>query len=383
MLRVSSEHHRSLAIGLFFICLILLLFTLSVEVLFPYFNPILTNPFLPSLFSASGYLNFPVIPSNSNLYSQNFSYQDYYAAYPYLQNQNISSGNENDYYTANNSVNYWPNVSNYVSGYAPYANYQSFNGYPATNYSTLSSNTYQTVSIYPNTNTTGNVAQNPSSQTGIYNPIGTYIPAAVQNNYYTSAQAQTLPVYLPYTGQIYPGQNLPQPNILSSTLPFGFPAYSANPYIPYPVNPYIQTQVNPYIQNQVPVSGYYRPNANYWPNADVTEPEPPVDIAGEYEGEWESLTTGEDGEICVAEIDQTDTQADGEIKIKEFVIEAKGKVALEGTITGSTVNFEIDLDGPILVFEGTVQSNGTITGSYTVEGSSDILDEGTITLIPK
>ena len=70
--------------------------------------------------------------------------------------------------------------------------------------------------------------------------------------------------------------------------------------------------------------------------------------------------------------------------MKEYVIEVEGKAAFTGTVNGNTVTLEIDLSGPILEFVGTVQSNGDITGTYIVEGSSgSVIDEGTLTLEPK
>jgi hypothetical protein len=273
----------------------------------------------------------------------------------------------------NNSVNYIPNSNSYSTGYTsqinnpsvynPYRTYQPVNPYQGSNYSTLSSSTYQTVQIYPNNNS-NTQSQTSIPQVGTYNQpyisTGTYVPSG-QNGYYSPSQAQTTPIYYPYqttNAPQYTGYNQNQPNV----------------YLP----------ANPYISNQQTVSGYYRPNSNYWPNTEISKPEPLADINGGYRGEWVSDTASIDGEICIAEIDQFDSEIGGEIKLKEFTIGASGKTDITGTVNGNTVNLEIDLDGPVLIFEGTVQSNGNIVGSYIVEGSSgSILDEGTLTFNPR
>lgn len=367
MLRISTEHNRSLAVGLFFICLILILFTLGVDALFPYYNPLVQNILLSQIIPPTGYLGSTVNPLNQNGYSQNFSYNDYYDAYPYLQLQNLANpyyGSATGTNTVNNTNNYAANSVSYTTGFQTqinnpslYSTYQSVNTYPRTNYSPFYSSPYQTPPIYPNTGIQPKTAY---QQYDTYSQFtGNYIPG-VQTGYYSPATSQG------YTS--YPVSNYYQTT--------GYTQNQSNTYIP--ANSY-----NQYIPIQTNYTGYYVPNANYWPNVEIAEPETPADIEGEYRGEWVSETTGEDGEIC-AEIEQTDAQADGSIKLKEFVISAEGKAAISGTVAGDTVSLQIDLDGPILEFEGTVQSNGDIVGSYTIEGSSGtILDQGTLTLEPK
>jgi hypothetical protein len=345
MLRISIENNRSLTIGLFL------------------------GPISPTF----GYFGTPFIPTNPNTYSQNFSYNDYYAAYPYLQAQNPTSTSSTNGSLANpavnNTVRYLPNSNSYPLGYnpqiynpgiySPYSTYQSGNAYQSTNYSSLSSNTYQTVSTYSNNPSTQSQTSLP--QTGAYGQpsisTGTYVPTG-QSGYYAPSQTQNSTTYSPY-----PVPNFPQ----SST----YPQNQTNTYIP----------ANPYTTNQAPVTGYYRPTSNYWPTAETSVPTPPAEVNGGYRGEWVSDTTSAVGQICFVEINQSDAQIGGEIKLKEFTIGTSGRTNFTGTVDGDTVSLEINLDGPVLVFEGTVQSNGSIVGSYIVEGSSgSILDEGTLTL---
>lgn len=370
MLRISIENNRSITIGLFFICLIIIIFTLSIDAVFPYYNPVAQNILLGPITPTFGYFGTSFIMSKPTTYPQSFSYNDYYAAYPYLQPQdptNTSSTNGSLANSVNNTVRYLPSSSNsYIQGYGtqiyntgaynPYNTYQPGNAYQVSNYSSLSSNTYQTVPIYSNNNNTNNQSQTSLPQTGTYGQpsisTGTYIPTG-QTGYYAPDQPQTSTTYSPFPeSSAYP-QN--QPNV----------------YIP----------ANPYTTNQAPVTGYYRPNSNYWPTSEISAPKPAAEVNGEYRGEWVSVTTSDIGQICFVEINQSDAQISGQIKLKEFTIGTSGKTNFTGTVNGDTVSLDINLNGPVLVFEGTVQSNGSIVGNYIVEGSSgSILDEGTLTL---
>ena len=360
---LSSKNNHSLRIRIFFVCLIIIFFTLSTDAAFSYYyNPLIQNLLLSPIITNFGYLGTTFTPSNSNTYSQNFSYNDYYAAYPYLQTQdstNSSSTNSGTTNSVNNAVRYLPNSTSYTLGYtpqiyntgtySPYGTYQTLNTYQSSNYTSLSSNIYQTVPFY-SSNSTTTQSQTSLPQTGTYGQsntsTGTYLPAG-QIGYYSPAQSQTSS---PYSSSSYP-----------------------NVYIP----------ANTYTQNQTTVNGYYYPNSNYWPASQIStnSSKPPAEINGEYRGEWASDTSSISGQICFAEIDQFDTQIEGEIKLKEFTIGTNGKTNITGAVNGDTVNLEINLNGPVLIFEGTVQSNGSIFGNYTVQGSSgSILDEGSLTL---
>lgn len=373
MLHISIENNRSLTIGLFFLCLSIIFFTLSLETVFPYYNPVPPNLFLGPILPTIGYPGTNVFQTNLATYPQSFSYNDYYSAYPYLQTQNQTSNSSTNGSLANpvsNTIRYLPNSNSYTLGYtpqiynpgvySPYSTYQPVNAYQSSNYPSLSSNTYQTVSVYTDNNTSTQ-SQTSLPQAGSYGQpnisTGTYVPTG-QTGYYAPPQTQSPPTYSPY-----PVPNLPQSS--------AYPQNQPNVYIP----------ANPYAQNQAPVTGYYSPNSNYWPTAEISSSKPTAEINGEYRGEWTSDATSAVGQICFAEIDQFDAQIGGEIKLKEFTIGTNGKADITGTVNGDSVSLEINLDGPVLIFEGTVQSNGSIVGSYIVEGSSgSVLDEGTLTL---
>lgn len=364
MIWKSYSSYRCLGIAILLIFLSFTTSAIKTEAQFP-----LTNAYIPYQYFTP-FSPLTIYPNPIDIInSQTLQYQDYYAAYPYLQQQNWTTSN------TNSSNTYIPNATTYVPGYSIPANYtNTYN--PSINYPSTSSSTYQTVSIYPSSGSTNNQIQTQYTNTGTYPqnyipaqnyfPVQSYIPVnpqlpAIQSTFYPNALPQFNPVaYNPYLPNL-PITNLPQP--------LAYNPYQPNIYLPS----------NPYQPNITPYSNYYVPNANYWPNVEIELD--PADIEGEYKGEWESTTTGDDGELC-AEIEQDETEIDGEIKLKEYVIEVEGKADLTGTVNGDTVTIEIDLDGPTLEFVGTVQSNGDITGTYTVTGSS-VLDEGTITFEPK
>jgi hypothetical protein len=383
MINISFQNNRLITVGIFLICIIFIIFNLSIKAAFSYFNPVFQNTLLGPISPIYGYLGTTFIPSNSDTYSQNFSYNDYYAAYPYLQTQNQTNSSSTNGTATNNTTNttnntvvnnvrYLPTSNSYISGYLsqiynsgvynPYGTYQSQNTYQSTNYSSLSSNIYQTVQTYTDNNNTNTQSQTSSSQTGTYGQsntsTGTYIPTG-QTGYYAPTQSQTYTYYSPYQTSNYQQ---------SST----YSQYQPNAYVPS----------NSYTTNQTITNGYYNPNSNYWPTSGIsTSAKPTAEINGEYRGEWSSDTTSAAGQICFAEIDQFDTQIEGEIKLKEFTIGTNGRSNITGTVNGDIVSLEINLGGSVLIFEGTSQGNGTIIGNYTVEGSSgSVLDEGTLTL---
>ena len=380
MINISFQNNRLLTVCLFFIFIPVIIFNLNIKAALSYYGTIFQNPLLGQISPIYGYLGTTFIPSNSSTYPQNFSYNDYYSAYPYLQIQNQTSNSStngtttnttNNNTVVNNAVRYLPTSSSYISGYLPqiynsgvynpYSTYQSQNGYQSTNYTSLSSDIYQTVQTYPNNNNTNTQYQTSSSQTGTYGQSNTstgYIPAG-QTGYYAPTQSQTYTDYSPYQTS-----NYQQSSTYSQNLP--------NTYVPS----------NSYTTNQTITNGYYNPNSNYWPTSGTfTSTKPTAEINGEYRGEWSSDTTSAVGQICFAEIDQYDTQIQGEIRLKEFTIGTNGKANITGTVNGDIVNLEINLGGSVLMFEGTSQGNGTIIGNYIVEGSSgSVLDEGTLTL---
>ncbi|MGA1839915.1 MAG: hypothetical protein ACMUIU_04745 [bacterium] len=383
MINISFQNKSLLTVCLFLLCIPVIIFNLNIKAAFSYYGPVFQNPLLGPISPIYGYLGTTFIPSNSSTYSQNFSYNDYYSAYPYLQIQNqtgssstngtvTNTTNTTNNTVVNNAVRYLPTSSSYISGYLsqiynsgvynPYSTYQSQSTYQSTNYPSLSSNIYQTVQTYPNNNNTNTQSQTSSSQTGTYGQsntsTGTYIPAG-QTGYYAPTQSQTYTNYSPYQTSNYQQ---------SST----YSQYQPTVYVPS----------NSYTTNQTITNGYYNPNSNYWPTSGIsTSTKATVKINGEYRGEWSSDTTSVVGQICFAEIDQFDTQIEGEIKLKEFTIGTSGKTNITGTVNGNMVSLEINLGGSVLIFEGTAQSNGMIVGNYTVEGSSgSTLDEGSLTL---
>ncbi|MBN2374246.1 hypothetical protein JXL19_10715 [bacterium] len=363
------------ATAFFLACLISSVFTLNAEPQVPFYNPFSPNLLYNSIGSPPGYLSSPVIQPSQAVYPQGISYIDYYASYPYIPQQNYSYNTGIPY--INGSGGYLPNNAGYIPGisqpltvYNPYQNYQSAQG---SNYSVASSGNYQTVSFYPSTNNSNTQTQtyqpNSVTYTPGYVPVqinsGAYFPAA-QNGYYTPAAPQIPNIYIPFPSNV---PNISQPIVYNNY---------------YPANPYAQNQYSTYQYPaaQPAYSGYYVPNSNYWPNAEIDETEP-ADIEGAYKGEWASETTGDDGDIC-GEIEQDGAKVSGEFKLKEYVIEVEGKAPFTGTVIGNTVTLEIDLSGPVLEFVGTVQSNGDITGAYIVESSTgSIIDKGTLTLEPK
>ncbi len=371
------------------ICILIVIssFSVKAQIIPSFYNPYFINQNI----LLSGY---PLVPNFNSIQipgSQGFSYQDYYADYPYLQRQNSSSFSNNSN-NINSAGSYVVNTTNYIPGYSSQINtintYNPYQTYQPVNYSSVTSNTYQTVPIYTeNTPNNNNItAQTQTYQQTTQGYTQTYVPSsaapsylpATQNTYYRIPLTQVPNVYIPPV--LYPLPTIPQPN--------GYiPQTQPNIYIP--PNGYVANNgqnTGYYVPNTgyyVPNTGYYVPNANYWPNATVDELEPPVDIEGKYEGEWVSDTTGDSGHICAAEIDQADTEISGTVKLKNYVLSSSGKSSLTGTVNGTTVTIEINLSGLILEFVGIVQDNGDIVGTYTVEGSSDVLDEGTITLYPK
>lgn len=347
MLRTSTEYNRALALGLFFICFMLILFSLGVEALFPYYAPIFTNPLYQTPFSyVRPSAAVTAQPSNASA----FSYQDYYAAYPYLQQQGwTTSSYGNGTVQGNTGSGYVTNGLNYSTGFTG----QSATGiYKPPTLATLSSSTYQTVSNYAASNTINQQYQTGLAQAGTYNPQGAYLPAA-QNGYYAPSQQS----YYPYQGTVFTQYTQNQPTVY------------------YPAGTYTTSQTNS--------TGYYYPNSNYWPNSQITMQEPPVDIAGLYRGAWVSDTTGSSKEIW-ADIDQTDAQVQGQIKLMGYIVETKGKTSVSGTVNGNTVSLDVNLNGSVLKVEGTVQDSGEIVGTYSVTGSSgSIIDEGSITFEPR
>jgi len=274
-----------------------------------------------------------------------FSYQDYYAAYPYLQQATSSYGNG----TVSNNGGYITNGLNYSSGFTAQPTAGIYK--PPTS-ATVSSSTYQTVPIYSASNSVNQQYQTPLTQTGTYYSPGTYLPAA-QIGYYTPSQQSYYPYQVPTSTQYTQNQST----------------------IYYPANTNTSSQVSS--------TGYYLPNSNYWPSSQITMTEPPADIAGLYRGTWVSDTTGSSREIW-ADIDQTDAQVQGQIKLMGYAMETKGKTGVSGTVNGNTVSLEINLSGSVLELEGTVQDSGQIEGTYSVTSSSgSIIDEGTITFVPR
>jgi len=351
MLRTSTDYNRSLALGIFFICFMLILFSLGVEALFPYYAPILTNPFLQTIQTPFSYLGASQAVQTQVNNTSGFSYQDYYAAYPYLQQQNrTTSSYGNGTVQVNSNGGYITNGLNYSSGFTA----QTTPGiYKPPTSATVSSNTYQTVPIYSASNSVNQQYQTSMTQAGAYYSPGTYLPAA-QIGYYAPSQQSYYPNQAPTYNQYTQNQ---------STI------YS------YPANTYTSSQVSS--------AGYYLPNSNYWPNSQITMAEPPADIAGLYRGTWVSDTTGTSREIW-ADIDQTDAQVQGQIKLMGYVLETNCKTSVSGTVNGDTVSLDINLSSSVLKLEGTVQDSGQIVGTYSVTSSSgSIIDEGTITFVPR
>ncbi|MBN2373282.1 hypothetical protein JXL19_05820 [bacterium] len=197
---------------------------------FGLFNPYLYPNLLGQLFSYPGLQNISVVAIPQANYTQAFSYQDYYADYPYLQ---LSNSSPTSGYGNSSSGNYTPYITNISdnSGYilgptvstnVPVVYNQQYQGYYP-----LSSSGYA-----------------PSNQ-GIY----TGYPSAATNYAASNGYSQ------------YQTSNYFPSNAGTVTYPQSQTAYSGY-YIPY---------TSSAASAQGTYSGYYVPNANYWPNAEVTD----------------------------------------------------------------------------------------------------------------
>ncbi|MGA1868383.1 MAG: hypothetical protein ACMUJM_07530 [bacterium] len=144
----------------------------------------------------------------------------------------------------------------------------------------------------------------------------------------------------------------------------------------------INTATPPQPITPLSASNPYIVNASYLPAAGI-----PLDLNGDYTGEWESILRNEDGDIKRCTIEQIGINLTGDINLQNFIISTSGLSDFTGTISGATVTLEIELaDDVIAVLIGEVaiglDGNIIITGTYTVIGlySTSTIDQGTFIL---